>query len=181
MTDNDLLARMRGLAGEDMGHFATYHCPITGCRYSAAFKSGRIVPNDTVLWAHRERGAISAVAGRAYQVREGDTQAVVLRLHDRGPSDVGLSHVDLDYYHGGYLAFGTDGRSAAAVLMDRTDICPHVKIMAVYSDTACNKWIHAGGRGSNGCNGRVYVFVRRDKLNELGPAVAGVLTAYGLN
>ena len=113
-------------------------------------------------------------------MREGDTQAVVLRLRDRDPSDDGMTNIEKARYDGAYLAYGTAGCSAAAELMDRLDIGPYIKITVVYSDTAYNKWIRAGGRGSNGCNGRVYVFVCRDKLDELGPAVTGVLSGYGL-
>ena len=111
MGDDGYPAAMEFLEGEDMVHVATFGCAITGCSYSDAFNAGRITANVTPLFAFRERGARSAVTGREYRVRQGDTQAVVLRLHDRDPS-AGMSGAERDHYHGGYLRFGTHGRSA---------------------------------------------------------------------
>ena len=111
MGDDGYPAAMEFLEGEDMVHVATFGCAITGCSYSDAFNAGRITANVTPLFAFRERGARSAVTGREYRVRQGDTQAVVLRLHDRDPS-AGMSGAERDHYHGGYLGFGTHGRSA---------------------------------------------------------------------
>ena len=116
---------MEFLEREGMVLVATFDCPITGCLYSDAFNEGRITTNDTPLYAFRERGARSAVTGQACQVRQGDTQAVVLRLHGRGPS-AEMSRAEVDYHHGGYLGFGTDGRSAAVQLMDGDDTRLHV-------------------------------------------------------
>ena len=179
MGDDGLPAAMGFLERDGMVLAATYRCPITGCLYSDAFREERITAYNTPLYAFRERGARSAVTGQAYQVRQGDTQAVVLRLHDRAPS-AEMSQADRDYYHGGYLGFATNSRSAAVELMDGVDTRLHVKVMVVYLDTRNDTWFRAGRKGSNGCWGRVYVFVSQEKLEELGPVVNNVLTSHGL-
>ena len=65
---------------------ASFPVIITGWQHSAPFLEGRIVPDDTVLFAFRERGR-SSKEGRAYEVRRGDEGAVVLCLRDHDPAD----------------------------------------------------------------------------------------------
>ena len=110
-------------------------------------------------------------------VRQGDTEAVVLSLQDRDPSDGGMTRAEWDLSQAGYLGFETDGRYATVELMDRADIAPHVKIMIVYSNVDHNKWIRARGMSVTGCNGCAYVFIHHDKLNDLGLVVQDVLMA----
>ena len=64
--------------------------------------------------------------------------------------------------------------------MDRADVAPHVKIMVVYSNLDCDKWLRAGGMSVSGCRGRAYVFIDHDKQVELGSVVQDILTANGV-
>ena len=180
MGDDGLLARMGGLVGSNMVHCFTFSVPITGWQHSTPFKSGQIVPHETVVYAFRERGAFSVKEGREFEVRAGDTQAVVLSLQDRDPSDGGMTQSEWDRNQAGYFGFGTPGRAAAAELLDSPDIGPHVKIVAVYSDIDHKLWIQSDGKGRSGCNGRAYVFVHRDKQNDLGPTMQDILIKYNV-
>ena len=177
MNDDGLLARMGGHAGRDMVSHSTFNVVITGWQHSNPFQSRHILPNETVLFPIRERRAFSFKEDRDFVVRPGDTDAVVLSLQDRDPSDGGMTRAEWDLIQAGYLGFETDGRYATVELMDRADTAPHVKIMVVYSDVDHKKWIRAGGISVSGCNGRAYVFIDRDKQDELGSVVQGILTA----
>ena len=180
MGDDGLLARMGGLVGSHMAHCFTFSVPITGWQHSTPFGSGQIVPRETVVYAFRERGAFSVKEGRGYEVRAGDKQAVVLSLQDRDPSDGGMTQSEWDRNQAGYFGFGTPGRAAVAELLDSPDIGPHVKIVAVYSDKDHKLWVQSEGKGCSGCNGRAYVFVHRDKQNDLGPAIQNILIKHNV-
>ena len=178
MNNNGLLERMGGMAGGGKVHHGMFNCVITGCDYSAPFTGDHIVPNETVLFPFRERSR-STLARRSFWVRQGDDEAVVLKFQDSDPSFSHLSRREREDNHGGYLGYGTGARDAIIEMMDRLDICPSVKVMIVYSDTDLSKIIIAGGRTSNGCNGKIYVSICQDKLDDLGPEVADILSDNG--
>ena len=177
MNDDGLLARMGGLAGREFTFHSMFKVVVTGHQHSAPFNEDRIVPNVTVLFPIRERQAFSFAEDREFVVRRGDTEAVVLSLQNRDPPLGGMTRTEWNHNKAGYLGFETDGRYAAVDLMDRADVAPHVKIMVVYSNLDCDKWIRAG---VSGCRGRAYVFIHNDKLVELGSVVQHILTTNGV-
>ena len=161
-----------------MAHYVAFDCVITGCDFSAPFTGGRIVPNETILFPFREQSR-STLARRSFRVRQGDDDAVVLKLEDRDPSFAHMSRREREDNHGGYLGYGTGALDAIIDLMDSHEISPYIKVMVVYSDTDLSETIVAGGRATNGCNGKIHVFVCQDKLDDVGPAVADILSDNG--
>ena len=126
MQHNNLQEQMSGLAG-GMVLRASFSVIVTGWQHSPSLKEGRIVADETVLFAFRERGR-SSKKGRAYEVRRDDEDAVVLCLRDHDPADRETTQQERDQFHGGYLGYGTAGRATVVALMDRWDVGPHVKI-----------------------------------------------------
>ena len=179
MDNNGLLETMAGITGGNMVYHVSFGCIITGCNFSAPFLSGDIVPNETVLYPFRERSR-STLARRSFRVRQGDDDAVVLKLQDRHPSFSHSSRREREDNHGGYLGYDTGARDALIEMMEHHDVCPYIKVMVVYSDTDLSETIVAGGRTTNYCNGKIYVFIRQDKLDDVGPAVADILSDNGV-